>query len=114
MSVESGEMVIKQTGSMAGDGNVDFTIDRERKAVAVEMTTALGKPFLSSRALETLVLQILPERGMVAFNSDSPKMLTDWTIFVNVGEQRFKAQIVKQGEVNGGAVVVELYSAEGR
>lgn len=106
---EKGSITIKQTGSMAGDANVNFTIDRERKTVAVEMTTARGKPFVSCRALETFALQILPERGVVAYNSDHPKVFTDWTIFVDVGEQRFEVSIVKQGEINGSAVVVELY-----
>jgi len=111
---EKGSITIKQVGSMAGDAHVTFSIDRERKAIAVEMTTARGKSFVSSRALEMLALQTLPEHGVVAFNSDQPKSFTDWRLFVDVAGQWFEAQIIKQNGINGGAVVVELYPAESK
>ena len=105
-------ITFKQMDSIAGDARVNFEIDREKKEVVIAMFTARGRPFVSSRALEVFALRILPERGVTAFNTDSPKSLTDWSVIVTVRTQRFEVQIVKQNEVNGGAVVVELYPKE--
>lgn len=110
--IESGAIVVKQTGSMACDAGVAFEIDRQKKTVLLKMATARNKSFVSLNALRIFVMQVLPGHGVVAFNSDHPKSLTDWTVFVDVGNQRFEASVVQQGEVNGNAVVVELYPAK--
>ena len=111
--IEKGSVVVKQTGSMACDAGVAFELDRPKKTVSLKMATARDRPFVSLNALGLFVTKVLPDHRVIAFNTDHPKSLTDWTIFVDVGEQRFEAQIVKQGDVNGGAVIVELYPAAG-
>lgn len=92
--METVQIVFKHQMSGASDAETDCVIDRETKTIVITQKNLRDQPFISSTHLITQIMRMLPD-DIVAHNNDDVQswtpVRTDWTIFVRLGELRFRA-----------------------
>lgn len=94
------EILMKHQMSGAEDAHTRWFVDEEQKTITIEQETHMGKPFISTSLLTSLVLVVMHREGVIAYNDETRKswtpVRTDYTVFVRLGALRLRAEVWQQ------------------